>query len=66
MGTTDADFKAQLAAYRAAVEGHVKAKFAFAFFPDLEHQVSAPLLARAESKLQAAEINLLSMLRKVA
>lgn len=51
-------------AYRAAIESHTKMKYALVAFPDLESQISAPLLARQESKVQAAEIQLKGAIKR--
>jgi hypothetical protein len=59
------DFKAMLAAYRSAVEAQTRAKYAFAFVPELEKVVSAPLLARAESRVTAAEIEVVNLFKRV-
>lgn len=53
-----------VSSYRTAIESHTKMKYALIAFPDLESQVSAPLLARQESRVQAAEIQLMSAIKR--
>lgn len=50
--------------YRRAVEDHIRAKFALIAYPELERQIAAPLLARHESRVQAAEIQLMSAIKR--
>jgi hypothetical protein len=61
----EADLKSLLASYRNAVEDQTRMKYALVAFPELEPQVSVPLMARQESRVQAAEIQLMSIIRKV-
>lgn len=60
----EADIKSLLESYRHAVEDLVRMKYAFICFPDLETQVSAPLLARQESRVQATETQLTSAIKR--
>ena len=59
------DFKAMLAAYRSAVEAQTRQKYAFAFIPELEKVISAPIMARAESRVTAAEIEVVNLFKRV-
>jgi len=61
----EADIKALLVAYRSAIENLTRWRLAIETLPDLELQVSAPLVARQESRVQAAETQLNSLLKRV-
>ncbi len=60
----EADLKMLLATYKNACEDLARMRFALIAFPDLESQVSAPLLARQESRAQAAETQLTSFIKR--
>lgn len=58
------DIKILLSGYRTAIEDHTKMRYALIAFPELEAQISAPLLARQESRVQAAETQLTSAIKR--
>lgn len=61
---TESDIRQLLDTYRNTVEALVKMKFGLIAFPELESQVGAPLIARQESRVQAAELTLMAAIKR--
>ena len=61
----NADFKALLDNYKNAVSDYTRMKYVCAFLPEMEKMVGAPLLARQESRMQAAETALNAFFKRL-
>ncbi len=65
MSKMDDNIRGLLTTYRNAVQDQVRMKYVLALMPDIERQIDAPLMARQDSRVQAAEITLMACIKRL-